>query len=192
MLLMLLNSAIIASLLPGVLAGLAAAASHCAAKPDANATAMQAVLGYCCNPSGGKVDCKPINPGGAHYMPNTVRDHTNYAMDAYYQANMASHHIKYLTCSFGGLAMMTPPPIGYFYLSGGAVGAPGQLAPSTPAGYGIGQAIVMPQNSSVTFRRRLLYFVSNSPYKKRPYTKRRLDDSPYKRYEAASESLIKF
>ncbi|XP_034704356.1 glucan endo-1,3-beta-glucosidase [Vitis riparia] len=56
----------------------------CVPKPDATDEALQSNINYVCSTG---VDCKPIQPGGACYNPNTIRSHASYAMNAYYQTS---------------------------------------------------------------------------------------------------------
>ncbi|CBI31680.3 unnamed protein product, partial [Vitis vinifera] len=56
----------------------------CVPKPDATDEALQSNINYVCSTG---VDCKPIQPGGACYDPNTIRSHASYAMNAYYQTS---------------------------------------------------------------------------------------------------------
>lgn len=46
---------------------------------------LQANLDYVCGTAG--LDCRPIQPGGACYLPNTVRSHAAYAMNILYQTS---------------------------------------------------------------------------------------------------------
>ncbi|KAL3521673.1 hypothetical protein ACH5RR_019822 [Cinchona calisaya] len=55
----------------------------CLPKTGAKEDALQNNLDYVC---GLGVDCKPVQEGGACYLPNTVRAHAAYAMNAYYQS----------------------------------------------------------------------------------------------------------
>ncbi|CAI9105694.1 OLC1v1004677C1 [Oldenlandia corymbosa var. corymbosa] len=55
----------------------------CVPKDDATDAALQSNIDYVC---GSGVDCKPIQDGGPCFLPNTVRSHASYAMNAYYQA----------------------------------------------------------------------------------------------------------
>lgn len=54
----------------------------CIAKPGAEEQTLEANLNYVC---GQGIDCRPIQPGGPCYSPNTVAGHAAYAMNAYYQ-----------------------------------------------------------------------------------------------------------
>ncbi|KAG0446966.1 hypothetical protein HPP92_028580 [Vanilla planifolia] len=55
----------------------------CVAKGGASDESLQANIDYACSTSG--IDCGPIQAGGACFLPNTVRAHANYAMNAYFQ-----------------------------------------------------------------------------------------------------------
>ncbi|CAK9151583.1 unnamed protein product [Ilex paraguariensis] len=55
----------------------------CLPKPGADEDALQKNIDYVC---GFGVDCRPIQEGGECFVPNTVRAHAAYAMNAYYQA----------------------------------------------------------------------------------------------------------
>ncbi|KAJ6672888.1 O-GLYCOSYL HYDROLASES FAMILY 17 PROTEIN [Salix viminalis] len=55
----------------------------CLPKPGADVEALQRNIDYVC---GLEVElCKPIQEGGACFLPNTVRAHASFAMNAYYQ-----------------------------------------------------------------------------------------------------------
>lgn len=54
----------------------------CIAKPGTEEQTLEANLNYVC---GQGIDCRPIQPGGPCYSPNTVAGHAAYAMNAYYQ-----------------------------------------------------------------------------------------------------------
>eukprot|EP01018_Ginkgo_biloba_P002013 Gb_00800 [translate_table: standard] len=54
----------------------------CVPKPGVDVKTLQANLDYAC---GHGIDCKPIQPGGPCYSPNTVEAHAAYAMNAFYQ-----------------------------------------------------------------------------------------------------------
>ncbi|XP_012075168.1 glucan endo-1,3-beta-glucosidase isoform X1 [Jatropha curcas] len=55
----------------------------CLPKTGADVEALQRNIDYVC---GMGVDCGPIKSGGECFMPNTVRAHAAFAMNAYYQA----------------------------------------------------------------------------------------------------------
>ncbi|XP_010444206.1 PREDICTED: major pollen allergen Ole e 10-like [Camelina sativa] len=57
----------------------------CMAMNTASAEQLQANIDYACSQH--NVDCRPIQPGGSCYEPNTLLDHASYAMNAYYQNN---------------------------------------------------------------------------------------------------------
>uniref|UniRef100_A0A6B2LTR4 X8 domain-containing protein n=1 Tax=Arcella intermedia TaxID=1963864 RepID=A0A6B2LTR4_9EUKA len=53
------------------------------------------------------MDCSPISPGGAHYIPNTLNDHANWAFNAYYLLHRAAQGAS--ACNFGGVASLVAP-----------------------------------------------------------------------------------
>lgn len=59
------------------------APTWCVAKPGAPPAALQGFLDYCCGRS--DVNCRTINPGGACFLPNTLKDHTSWCLDLYYR-----------------------------------------------------------------------------------------------------------
>ncbi|XP_010460010.1 PREDICTED: major pollen allergen Ole e 10-like [Camelina sativa] len=67
----------------------------CIAKYTASTEQLQANIDYAC--SFNNVDCRPIQPGGSCYEPNTLLDHASYAMNFYYQNNGRIDS----ACSFG-------------------------------------------------------------------------------------------
>ncbi|XP_010922329.1 glucan endo-1,3-beta-glucosidase isoform X1 [Elaeis guineensis] len=73
----------------------------CVPKSDASDAALQANINYAC--SSGIVDCKPIQEGGACFLPNSLRAHAAFAMNAYYQA--AGRHN--FNCDFSNSAVIT-------------------------------------------------------------------------------------
>jgi len=64
-------------------------------------------LKWVCTPSGGKVDCAPINPGGKYFNPNTPIAHGNWALNEYYQTNKILGGET--ACYFGGIGNVVPP-----------------------------------------------------------------------------------
>lgn len=54
----------------------------CVPKAGVDVQSLQENLDYAC---GQGVDCGPIQPGGACFIPNTVRAHAAYAMNAFFQ-----------------------------------------------------------------------------------------------------------
>ncbi|OAY80975.1 glucan endo-1,3-beta-glucosidase 7-like [Ananas comosus] len=78
-----------------------AAAGWCVPKAGATDDELQADLDYACGQGG--VDCRPIQPGGPCYLPNTVRSHAAYAMNQLYQ--MSGKHPW--NCDFQQSAVLT-------------------------------------------------------------------------------------
>ncbi|KAG8385345.1 hypothetical protein BUALT_Bualt03G0033100 [Buddleja alternifolia] len=74
--------------------------SWCIANPSASETALQVALDYACGYGG--ANCAAVQPSGACYDPNTVRDHASYAFNEYYQKNPGP-----TSCSFGGTAQIS-------------------------------------------------------------------------------------
>ncbi|KAH1073863.1 hypothetical protein J1N35_026191 [Gossypium stocksii] len=56
----------------------------CIAKPSTENFRLNGNINYSCSQKG--VDCKPIQPGGTCYRPNTVVSHASYAMNLFYKA----------------------------------------------------------------------------------------------------------
>jgi len=76
----------------------------CQASPKATPAALKAALIWVC----GVEDCSPINPGGQHFLPNTLVDHCNWAFNQYYLGQRLSQGVG--ACNFGGSAILAPPP----------------------------------------------------------------------------------
>jgi len=72
----------------------------CITKPGADEKTLEANLNYAC---GQGIDCRPIQPGGPCYSPNTVACHAAYAMNAYYQAAGRNSW----NCDFGQTGTLT-------------------------------------------------------------------------------------
>jgi len=77
----------------------------CNSKPGADPAKLQSAIEWVCDPT--HLDCSPINPGGPHYIPNTLVDHCNWAFNAYYRLHRASQGVS--ACDFGGIAAVIPP-----------------------------------------------------------------------------------
>jgi len=77
----------------------------CNAKPGTTDQLLISALSWVCG--SGNLDCSPINPGGAHYLPNTPTDHANWAFNAYYLLWRTSQGPG--ACDFGGIAQIIPP-----------------------------------------------------------------------------------
>ncbi|GMG98262.1 hypothetical protein Nepgr_000102 [Nepenthes gracilis] len=72
----------------------------CVPRSDVGDATLQAKLDYVCSTG---VDCKPIQDGGSCFLPNTVRSHASFAMNAYYQIN-GGHDSD---CDFAGAGVIT-------------------------------------------------------------------------------------
>ncbi|GMY28439.1 glucan endo-1,3-beta-glucosidase 7 [Fagus crenata] len=86
--------------------------SWCVPKQGISNTQLQSNLDYAC----GHADCKPIQPGGACFEPNTVASHAAYAMNLLYQtagrnpwncdfsqtATLSSNNPSYNNCVYPG------------------------------------------------------------------------------------------
>ncbi|RRT76530.1 hypothetical protein B296_00029913, partial [Ensete ventricosum] len=79
----------------------AAAKGWCVPREGATDAELQANLDYACGQPG--VDCRPIQEGGACYLPNTVRSHAAYAMNQFYQASGRNSW----DCEFSDSAVLT-------------------------------------------------------------------------------------
>ncbi|CAN8247548.1 unnamed protein product [Cochlearia groenlandica] len=73
--------------------------SWCVARENAAKIALQAALDYACGMIGG-VDCLEIQQGGKCYNPNSLRQHSSFAFNSYYQKNPIP-----TSCNFGGTAV---------------------------------------------------------------------------------------
>ncbi|KAJ1407265.1 X8 domain [Sesbania bispinosa] len=82
-------------------------ATWCVARSGASYQALLANLNYAC---GHGADCRPIQPGGICYNPNTIQNHASYAFDSYYQRQNKAPS----ACNFGGTATIavTDPSFG--------------------------------------------------------------------------------
>eukprot|EP01121_Diplochlamys_sp_Union-15-3_P019783 TRINITY_DN7532_c0_g1_i1.p1 TRINITY_DN7532_c0_g1~~TRINITY_DN7532_c0_g1_i1.p1 ORF type:complete len:481 (-),score=66.64 TRINITY_DN7532_c0_g1_i1:4-1446(-) len=70
--------------------------TNCVIKQSATNEQMGNALSYVC----GVIDCAPIQPGGSHFYPNTLRDHLNWAANYYFQL----HYDSDASCDFQGIA----------------------------------------------------------------------------------------
>jgi hypothetical protein len=75
----------------------------CVARSNISDTALQSSLDWVCgtNPNQGQVNCGPINQGGSCYDPNTLKNHCDWAFNAYFQRMNATA----AACDFQGAAM---------------------------------------------------------------------------------------
>lgn len=74
--------------------------SWCVASQAASQTTLQVALDYACGYGG--ADCSAIQPGGTCYNPNSLRDHSSFAFNSYYQKNPIPN-----SCNFAGAAVTT-------------------------------------------------------------------------------------
>lgn len=61
----------------------------CCPLKDAPDDLMQKDLDWICSPTGGNLECSPINWGGLYYFPLTVYDHARWAFNSFFQRNMS-------------------------------------------------------------------------------------------------------
>lgn len=72
----------------------------CVPKSDTSDDALQKNIDYVCSNG---VDCKPIQQGGPCFVPDTVKSHASYAMNAFYQAS-GRHDFD---CDFNNTGVLT-------------------------------------------------------------------------------------
>ncbi|XP_020876163.1 glucan endo-1,3-beta-glucosidase-like [Arabidopsis lyrata subsp. lyrata] len=79
----------------------------CVATLNATSTQLQGNINFGCS---AEVDCRPIQPGGSCFIPNTLVNHASFVMNAYYQ----SHGRTKKACSFKntGTFAATDPSFG--------------------------------------------------------------------------------
>ncbi|OAP11918.1 PDCB4 [Arabidopsis thaliana] len=84
-------------------------AAYCLCK-EGNEQVLQKAIDYAC---GNGADCTQIQPTGACYQPNTVKNHCDVAVNSYYQKKASSG----ATCDFNGAASpsTTPPSSTHLY-----------------------------------------------------------------------------
>lgn len=71
----------------------------CVAKPTVPDSIIQVAMDYAC---GAGANCKPIQPNGVCYQPDTLLAHASYAFNSYWQKRKEAGG----TCDFGGTAML--------------------------------------------------------------------------------------
>ncbi|MCO5580271.1 hypothetical protein L7F22_034137 [Adiantum nelumboides] len=83
-------------------------ATWCIVEPSMSSTLLQQILLYCCGEGG--ADCKPIQPRGSCFKPNSLVSHASYAMNSYYQRQGRND----CDCNFngGGMISTTNPSYG--------------------------------------------------------------------------------
>lgn len=81
----------------------------CVVAISATDAQMQANIDWGCSIEA-KVNCRPIQPGGACFDPNTLMNHASFVMNAYYQ----SHNRTEEACYFNdtGTFIITDPSYG--------------------------------------------------------------------------------
>nr|XP_043606471.1 PLASMODESMATA CALLOSE-BINDING PROTEIN 4-like [Erigeron canadensis] len=75
-------------------------AAYCVCNTALSDPVLQRNIDYAC---GNGADCSQINPNGACFNPNTVKDHCNYAVNNYYQKKGQVQG----SCDFSGTASPT-------------------------------------------------------------------------------------
>ncbi|GMI83435.1 hypothetical protein HRI_002012800 [Hibiscus trionum] len=78
-------------------------ATYCVCKDGVGEQALQGALDYAC---GHGADCSAIQPNGACYNPNTVKDHCTYAVNSYFQNSRQVAE----SCVFSGAATVSATP----------------------------------------------------------------------------------
>ncbi|KAG6601002.1 Glucan endo-1,3-beta-glucosidase, partial [Cucurbita argyrosperma subsp. sororia] len=85
----------------------------CVPKSDASVQALQKNIDYVCSSN---IDCRPIQAGGACFLPNDIRSHASYAMNSYYQTSGRND----FNCDFshtGVITTVNPSHGGCVYIS---------------------------------------------------------------------------
>ncbi|XP_022992969.1 glucan endo-1,3-beta-glucosidase [Cucurbita maxima] len=85
----------------------------CVPKSDASVQALQKNIDYVCSSN---IDCRPIQAGGACFLPNDIRAHASYAMNSYYQTSGRND----FNCDFsltGVITTVNPSHGGCVYIS---------------------------------------------------------------------------
>ncbi|KAK8691604.1 hypothetical protein V6N13_075108 [Hibiscus sabdariffa] len=77
--------------------------TYCLCKDGVGDKALQGALDYAC---GHGADCSAIQPNGACYNPNTVKDHCSYAVNSYFQRSGQVPG----SCVFSGSATLSSSP----------------------------------------------------------------------------------
>ncbi|GMI83436.1 hypothetical protein HRI_002012900 [Hibiscus trionum] len=80
--------------------GHSSSSTYCVCKDGVGEEALQGALDYAC---GHGADCSAIQPNGACFNPNTVKDHCTYAVNSYFQN---SHQVAG-SCYFSGAATIS-------------------------------------------------------------------------------------
>ncbi|TKY59992.1 PLASMODESMATA CALLOSE-BINDING PROTEIN 1 [Spatholobus suberectus] len=82
-------------------------ATWCVARSSVGYAVLKASLDFACSHG---ADCRPIQPSGSCFIPNSIQNHASYAFDSYYQR----HGKAPSSCYFGGAATIavTDPSYG--------------------------------------------------------------------------------
>ncbi|CAN8285443.1 unnamed protein product [Cochlearia groenlandica] len=70
---------------------------------------LQSNINFACSHG---VDCRPIQPGGYCYTPNTLVNHASFVMNSYYQSNGRTDQACRATFGFTGTFTVTNPSFG--------------------------------------------------------------------------------
>ncbi|XP_073131038.1 PLASMODESMATA CALLOSE-BINDING PROTEIN 2-like [Henckelia pumila] len=107
-------------------------ATYCLCNTGISDTILQTNIDYAC---GNGADCSGIQQNGACFLPNTIKDHCNYAVNSYYQRKGQISG----SCDFKGSASVsqTPPSnlaAGCVYLSSPSTNGSSTAPPFSPGG----------------------------------------------------------
>jgi len=72
----------------------------CALVNSSTPQQMQAALDWICN----NTDCSGIQPGGSHYLPNTIQNHCAFVIDLWWQI----HSWSLNACNFSSVGVLLP------------------------------------------------------------------------------------
>ncbi|EOA35673.1 hypothetical protein CARUB_v10020897mg [Capsella rubella] len=98
-------------------------AAYCVCK-DGNEQVLQKAIDYAC---GNGADCSQIQPTGACYQPNTIKNHCDVAVNSYYQKKASTG----ATCDFNGAATQSPSATSSCLSGSSSSGTPSTGTPTT-------------------------------------------------------------